>query len=125
MLLNNLRSINKLIFNRQGDFKEKVFHILKTKMVQLGFSKAKAQHVQSMMLTKEFQKVLTDQNYNQMCSRLLKYLIKTRMIYNFKNKDLELLFLKIIIRIVKEHHSLIQLIILKILTKNLKIILQS
>jgi hypothetical protein len=71
MLLINLKSINKLIFNSQEDFKGKVFHTLKIKMGLLGFSKAKAQHVQNMMSTREFQRALTDLNCNQMLLGLL------------------------------------------------------
>lgn len=54
----------------------------------------------------------------------LKYLIKSNMNYYFQKKDIELLILKILIRIVIGHHSSIQLRIFKILIKNLKAIMQ-
>lgn len=108
MLLTNLEKINNLIVSKPIDFKEKAFHILKTKTEQLGFSKGKAQHVQNMTLTKEYLKVLTDLNYSQMCLRHLKYLIKSSMSFYFQKRDIELLFQKKIIKIVIELLSLIQ-----------------
>jgi hypothetical protein len=94
-------------------------------MEQLEFSEEKAQLAQNMTSIKEYLKVSTNLKCNQMYLRHLKYLIKSNMNCCSLRKDIELQILKISIRIALELHSLIQLIIFKILIKNLKTILQN
>jgi hypothetical protein len=84
------------------------------------------------MSTKEFLKVSIDLSSNLMCSRLLKYLKKAKMIYiylriNNMYWELNLKINSIIITQVIEHLSFKTLKIIKIMDKfqNLKIIMLS